>query len=178
MKNIMIGMIAVILGVSTATADVVRPVARPTIEQCPEQADEMQCAKCAVYHEARGESLEGQVAVALTLFNRVESPRFPDTMCEVVWQKGYVRSISRWIGQFSFTTDGASDTMNEIDAIKASEAAVALARIVYEYDLEEEFNGMNKDVLWYHTDAVKPNWSQVYDPVVMIGNHMFYSDAD
>lgn len=178
MKYIILGTIAVILGVNTATADIARTVARPTTEQCPEQADAMQCAKCAIYHEARGESLEGQVAVALVLLNRVESDRFPDTMCEVVWQRGYVTATGRWYGQFSFTTDGVSDVMHNPEAINMSAVAVALAQLVYDHNLEEEFNGMNNDVLWYHTDAVRPNWANVFDPVVMIGDHLFYSDAD
>lgn len=177
MKTILGGMIAAMIGVTAASADVVRPKLRP-YEVCPEQTNEMQCAKCAIYHEARGETIEGQVAVALVLFNRVESDRFPNTMCEVVWQKGYVSSIDKWVGQFSFTTDGASDRMHETDAIRAAEAAVSIARIVYDYDLEEDYNGMNKDVMWYHTEAVSPNWSKVFDPVIMIGTHLFYSDAD
>ena len=42
---------------------------------------------CLVYHEARGEPFEGQVAVVEVVFNRMISDRFPDTVEEVVFQK-------------------------------------------------------------------------------------------
>ena len=45
---------------------------------------EVACIAMAIYFEARSEPLDGQVAVANTIMNRVASPRFPDTPCEVV----------------------------------------------------------------------------------------------
>lgn len=42
---------------------------------------------CLVYHEARGECFEGQVAVIEVVLNRVLSDYFPDTVEEVVFQK-------------------------------------------------------------------------------------------
>ena len=44
------------------------------------------CLALAVYHEARGEPLIGQKAVAEVVMNRVASDRFPDTICGVVMQ--------------------------------------------------------------------------------------------
>lgn len=44
------------------------------------------CLAMAVYYESRGESLKGQRAVASVVMNRVRSPRFPDTVCEVIFQ--------------------------------------------------------------------------------------------
>ena len=51
------------------------------------------CMAVAVYHEARGESLEGQVAVARVIMNRAASGKYPGTWCEVVkqpWQFSFV----------------------------------------------------------------------------------------
>lgn len=42
---------------------------------------------CLVYHEARGEPFEGQVAVIEVVLNRCLSDYFPDTVEEVVFQK-------------------------------------------------------------------------------------------
>lgn len=56
------------------------------------------CLALAVYYEARGESLRGQRAVASVVMNRVRSPRFPDTPCAVIFQRG----------QFSFIRGGLS----------------------------------------------------------------------
>lgn len=48
--------------------------------------NEMFCLTQNIYHEARGESLRGQIAVAYVTLNRVESSEFPNTICEVVHQ--------------------------------------------------------------------------------------------
>jgi spore germination cell wall hydrolase CwlJ-like protein len=72
-----------------------------------------------VYHEARGEDALGQAAVAHVTLNRVRSPAYPDSVCSVVWQKG----------QFSWTEDGRSDQMTDLDAIgKAVDIALAASR--------------------------------------------------
>jgi spore germination cell wall hydrolase CwlJ-like protein len=77
------------------------------------------CMVPAVYHESRGENALGQAAVAHVIMNRVRSPAYPDTVCGVVWQKD----------QFSFTDDGKSDRMTDLDAIgKAVEIALAASR--------------------------------------------------
>ena len=73
----------------------------------------------AIYFEARGEDDLGQAAVAHVILNRVKSPLYPDTVREVVWQKG----------QFSWTQDGKSDRMTDPRAIqKAVDIALAVSR--------------------------------------------------
>lgn len=57
-------------------------------EQNEEHRQQVTCLALAVYYEARGESLRGQRAVASVVMNRVRSPRFPDTACEVIFQRG------------------------------------------------------------------------------------------
>jgi spore germination cell wall hydrolase CwlJ-like protein len=59
---------------------------------------EANCMAVAVYHEARGETLEGQLAVARVIMNRAASGKYPTTWCGVVKQP--------W--QFSFVTCRAS----------------------------------------------------------------------
>lgn len=46
------------------------------------------CLASVIHYEARGEPTEGKVAVASVVLNRVDSPQFPDTVCEVVAQRG------------------------------------------------------------------------------------------
>ncbi|HZZ88499.1 MAG TPA: cell wall hydrolase, partial [Caulobacteraceae bacterium] len=60
-------------------------------------AFDLQCLTAAVYYEARGESREGQAAVAQVVLNRVRSPAFPKTVCGVVYQGAAQHSC-----QFSF----------------------------------------------------------------------------
>jgi len=44
------------------------------------------CLATAIYFEARSEPLDGQVAVANVIMNRVASDKFPNSPCEVVKQ--------------------------------------------------------------------------------------------
>ena len=57
------------------------------------------CLALNVYFEARSEPINAQFAVAEVTMNRVNSDAYPDTVCEVVWQRK----------QFSWTHDGKSD---------------------------------------------------------------------
>ena len=81
--------------------------------------DDLFCMVQNVYHESRGEDALGQAAVAHVTLNRVRSPAYPDSVCGVVWQTD----------QFSWTDDGKSDRMTDLDAIgKAVDIALAASR--------------------------------------------------
>ena len=121
---------------------------------------EQDCLASAVYFEARGEPLKGQLAVADVVLNRVRSPKYPDTVCEVVEQPR----------QFSFVN--ATGSIPEAD--RSSEAwakAVAIARIA----LAGTARAVDGDVLWYHADYVAPGWGRRLAREDRIGLHIFYS---
>ena len=121
--------------------------------------EEQHCLAGAIYFEARGEPIEGQLAVAEVVLNRQRSDKYPDTICAVVKQP--------W--QFSFVKDGK---FPEIDKdSKAWRKAVAVARIAREH-LDQR---LPKDVLWYHADYVAPVWRKALDKEDKIGLHIFYS---
>lgn len=81
--------------------------------------DELFCLVQNIYHESRGESALGQAAVAHVTLNRVRALAYPDSVYAAVWQKR----------QFSWTEDGRSDRMTDLDAIgKAVEIALAASR--------------------------------------------------
>ena len=115
------------------------------------------CLATAVYFEARSEPIEGQLMVAETVLNRVEDPRWPDTVCGVIKQPH----------QFSFYSDGLSDTPKDM---KAYATATEVAK--------EALSGahLNTDALWYHTTSVKPVWRHNIQPIGVIGEHIFYVD--
>jgi spore germination cell wall hydrolase CwlJ-like protein len=122
--------------------------------------EEEECLAGAVYFEARGESLAGQLAVAEVVMNRAASGRYPTTYCEVITQP--------W--QFSFVN--ATGSIPE--ANRSSEAwrhAVAIAHIA----VEKMAGNLDEDVLWYHADYVAPSWGKRLDRVSKIGAHIFYS---
>jgi hypothetical protein len=120
--------------------------------------EQMTCLATAVYFEARGESLEGQLAVAHVVMNRAASGRYPADWCSVVkqpWQFSFVRH-----GQFP-RVDTDSEAWRKAHAI----AELAAANIV---------PSVSKDVLWYHADYVAPSWGQRLNVVEKIGAHIFY----
>lgn len=121
---------------------------------------EQDCLASAVYFEARGESIEGQLAVAEVVLNRTRSGRYPEGICQVVEQP--------W--QFSFV----NATGRIPPANRASESwrrAVAIARIA-----EAGANRLlPRNVLWYHADYVNPSWGRRLARNAKIGLHIFYS---
>ncbi len=78
-----------------------------------------QCLAQAIYFESRGEPLDGQIAVAEVVLNRVDDRRFPKTVCGVTRQGvGSGRGC-----QFSYACDGNSDVMKSAAArVSAREA--------------------------------------------------------
>ena len=121
--------------------------------------EEQHCLAGAVYFEARGEPIDGQLAVAEVVLNRTRSKKYPDGICAVVKQP--------W--QFSFVKNGKFPAID-----KNSEAwskAVAVARIARE-KLDQR---LPNDVLWYHADYVAPVWRKALDTETKIGLHIFYS---
>lgn len=79
----------------TAAEETTEEPEEPTVEPEPENRyaelhfsdEDVYILACLVYHEARGESFEGQVAVVEAVLNRMLSDYFPDTVEEVVFQK-------------------------------------------------------------------------------------------
>jgi hypothetical protein len=123
-----------------------------------ESADEMCLAK-AVYFEARGESIEGQLAVAQVVLNRAKSGIYPPTVCGVVTQPA----------QFSFVHGGQMpppDTASE-----CWHKALAIADIATKHLA----TSLASNVLWYHATYVAPAWGRQHVRVAQIGMHIFYS---
>ncbi|TQS73206.1 cell wall hydrolase [Rhodobacteraceae bacterium] len=123
--------------------------------------DQLQCLAQVLYHEARGESRQGQKAVAEVVLNRVDDPAFPNTICGVVNQ-GNGRSC-----QFSWTCDGRSDKIaNRAVFSRVSDVARAMA------------GGAPRDVTsgatYFHTPAVHPSWSKRFVRTARVGAHIFY----
>lgn len=120
--------------------------------------EEMNCLATAVYFEARGESLEGQLAVAHVVMNRAASGRYPSSWCSVVKQPAQFSFVQH--GQFP-QVDSNCDAWRKAEAI----AELAAANVV---------PSVGPDVLWYHADYVAPSWGSRLNVVEKIGAHIFY----
>lgn len=127
---------------------------------------ELHCLAQNIYFEARGESAEGQLAVALVSMNRVDSPRFPNSVCAVVWQPR----------QFSWTHDGKSDRPKEKMAWRQ---AMDLARFVYNnyHNLPRQrrmiFDITHGALHYYAPRLAKPYWVKHQEVTRAIGGHVF-----
>ena len=129
------------------------------------KSEEWTCLAEAVYFEARGESLEGQIAVAEVILNRVDSRKYPDTVCEVVQQGAETDSGGGC--QFSYNCDGKSNAISE-------QPAYARAGKVAWMMLEGRPRRLTEEALFYHADYVSPSWARAFIRTAVIGQHIFY----
>ena len=142
----------------------------PTSRRVEIANDERGCLAQAIYHEARGESAEGQLAVASVIVNRARSGKYPSSLCGVIYQNA---DKGRYRCQFTFACDGRGDTPAERRAWARSQA---LAEEVYaQYAQGKTLGMLPKSALFYHTVNVRPNWAYTYNRVAQIGAHIFYS---
>ena len=132
---------------------------------------ELACMATAIYFEARGEPMVGQVAVAQVIMARVNDERYPNTICEVVKQ-GYYYSWNPEIPipdkcQFSFWCDGKPENIKDEDAyFWATEVADAVM-VGTLYDTTQ-------GATHYHAYYVQPSWSKKFTQTVRINDHIFY----
>ncbi len=128
---------------------------------------EVECLALTIYFEARGEPLEGKLAVGHVVMNRAAHPLFPGAVCAVV-QQGIGKLLQC---QFTWWCDGLSDQPAEWQAWETSKA---LARRVF-WDYSADPTG---GALWYHADYVRPGWGAQLLQGPKIGRHIFYRQAD
>ncbi|MBD8025241.1 spore cortex-lytic enzyme [Ureibacillus sp. Re31] len=79
---------------------------------------DLQLMANAVYGEARGEPYEGQVAVAAVILNRLESPDFPNTISEIIFQPGAFTAVADgqiWLTPNERAREAVLDAMNGWD---------------------------------------------------------------
>ena len=127
-----------------------------SVELSPKQT---KCIAHAVYHEARGEPIMGQSAVAYVINNRVAHKRYPDTACEVVYQP--------W--QFSHI----KQTVPDYDS-KAWARAVEIAAYSQVGLIQDETQGAT---MYVNLNKVKPKWD--FSKLALVGSlqgHTFYKE--
>lgn len=128
--------------------------------------EEFQCLAEALYFEARGETVKGQFAVAEVILNRVDSKKFPNTVCGVINQ-GTGR---KYACQFTYTCDGYAEVIREP---KAYERVAKVARAM----LDGAERSLTNGATFYHTKAVRPRWSTKFTHTATIGVHKFYNPS-
>ena len=127
---------------------------------------DIKCLTLNIFHEARSESKAGQRAVASVTLNRVASKHYPNTICDVVYQKGWDSIRKRYVSQFSWTEFDQPPKLKS----KAWHRALKIAEEVY----KEKDKKLLKGALFYHTKRIKPSWARKKRPIAKIGSHIFY----
>ncbi len=125
---------------------------------------EKRCLAQAVYFEARGESEDGQAAVAQVVLNRMTSGLYPSTICGVVFQNRSHRHAC----QFSFACDGRPLRVRE------AEAWTEASRIAEDVLAGKTWLADIGDATHYHANYVRPRWARSLRKIDVIGKHIFY----
>lgn len=131
-----------------------------------ERSQTWQCLAEALYFEARGESLTGQVAVAEVILNRVDDGAYPDSVCGVVRQ-GH---DSEGPCQFSFYCDGKPEHVNNRDLFER------IGKIAWVM-LQGKPRILTGQATHFHAASVSPRWARKMVRTAQIGDHIFYRPA-
>lgn len=131
--------------------------------------EEINCLATNIYFESRGEPVVGQLAVANVTINRVKSDRFPDSICEVVYQAklSEMGTPLRNQCQFSWYCDGKLEI---IESPFTYERNYRLAEFISEREIIDVTGG----ALYYHNMTVNPIWAQEFIRTITIEGHIFY----
>ena len=130
------------------------------------------CMALNIYHEAKFQSMLGQIAVGQVVMNRVEDSRFPDNVCDVVTQAVTYKGTDKPVlhkCQFSWYCDGKADDINHISIYLEimSFTQLLLSSQMMMFDITD-------GATFYHADYVTPSWARSKIKTIEIGDHIFY----
>lgn len=144
--------------------EVKTPAERLGLLDGKKRAKQEKCLAEAVYFEARGEAVRGQIAVAQVVMNRVFSGYYPTTVCGVVYQNANRRLAC----QFTFACDGIRDVVTEPDMWDRARR-IAKATLDGRLWLPEVGKSTH-----YHAYWVRPSWVREMKKMYRTGVHTFY----
>ena len=133
-----------------------------------DRTQQLACLTRNIYYEAATEPFEGKVAVAQVTMNRVETGRFGQGVCGVVYQKNIV--YEKAICQFSWTCNGVSPIKPIYSALWKESEEVAKKVLLENFRLPSM-----KTAMYYHATYVNPQWGK--PKIGQIGLHIFYSEG-
>jgi spore germination cell wall hydrolase CwlJ-like protein len=140
------------------------PAERLGLFNASERAKQEKCLAEAVYFEARGEAVRGQIAVAQVVMNRAFSGKYPNTVCGVVYQN----KQRHFACQFSFACDGSPDVIREPDMW---DRAKKISKAMFDGQIWLPEVGKSTH---YHAYYVHPSWVAEMKKLYTFGVHKFY----
>jgi spore germination cell wall hydrolase CwlJ-like protein len=173
--RILLGVAAIILATASATfgaaltdraaAPAVVTAAAPRLPSAQQTVlAEHRCLTEALYYEARSEGVKGEKAVAEVVFHRLNSGKYGNSICAVVYE-----GADRKVCQFSFTCNGDMDRPREILAWNQAEELAAQI-----FTGEVRLRNFTGGATFYHASYVKPYWAPTVKRTTQIGKHIFY----
>ena len=127
---------------------------------------ELDCMASNIYFEASTQERIGKIGVAQVTMNRVRSPEFPNSVCEVVYQ-GPKNKKNKRLCQFSWYCDGKPDIIRNK---RVWRECVYVAKYVILGGVPDiTYNSTH-----YHADYVQPWWAKKMEKTVKLGDHIFY----
>jgi spore germination cell wall hydrolase CwlJ-like protein len=128
------------------------------------RAKSEKCLTEAIYFEARGEAVRGQIAVAQVVMNRTFSGFYPNTVCGVVYQNKHHHMAC----QFTFACDNVADVVREPEMWDRAKK-IASAMLDGQIWLPEVAKSTH-----YHAYYVRPSWVSEMTKMYRFGVHTFY----
>jgi len=128
---------------------------------------ELECLALNIYFETHSHSLIDAMSVSDVVLNRVNSRRYPNTVCDVV-QDGYVQG--RKTCQFSWYCDGKADVPMDNDSWEKSRKH---ARDIYVHGL---YRGVTEGATHYHAHYMRAYWAPSLNRIARMGQHIFYRE--
>jgi spore germination cell wall hydrolase CwlJ-like protein len=140
------------------------PAERLGLTDAKLRAKSEKCLAEAVYFEARGEAVRGQIAVAQVVLNRAFSGFYPNTVCAVVYQSKYHHSVC----QFTFACESNTDVIREPDMWERARkiAKAMLDGLIWLPEVGKSTH--------YHAYYVRPSWVGEMKRLYRFGVHTFY----
>lgn len=169
MKYLVKVLSAILIAVSTTTLFATTNFVLADSEKREFDKDEIECLALNIYFETRAVSLADAIAVSDVVMNRINSARYPNTVCEVVKQghKHPSGAMKRHQCQFSWYCDGKSD--EPVDS-KTWIKSLYIADLA----LTGKYKDITEGSLWYHADYILPYWAEQLEFVTQIDDHIFY----
>lgn len=131
------------------------------------QEAELECLALNIYFETHSHSLIDAMSVSDVVLNRVNSKRYPNTVCDVV-HDGYKKG--RKTCQFSWYCDGKADVPMDNDSWEKSRKH---ARDIY---VHGAYRGVTEGATHYHAHYMRAYWASSLNRVARMGQHIFYRE--
>ena len=122
---------------------------------------EKACIIEAVWHEARGEPLNGRIAVINVISNRVYSRFYSSSYCDVIGEHKQFSYKHQIKNKKPLVNEANRLLYLEIETLSEKALEGSILKVVPD------------NVLWYHHTRVSPNWSKRMKTHTVIGSHKF-----